>query len=209
VRAFSGDLCGPALPMESRIVSRVLRRGSNQTNVTALLEQAAVVAIATCVLAAPRKIATPPRLTLDPPRPVPYARAAALAEAPMDAARFAQHYEFRPTSGAPSHPGSEAVVHGWVKERVALTRMTAAALLGRLDAYWPAIFSLESAPRPAATVSFLAELLCDPTTLDPSEPLFYRARAVAEDGGYFIEMRELWNGDQPVAYNQQSFAMLG
>jgi hypothetical protein len=60
-----------------------------------------------------------------------------------------------------------------------------------------------------ATVSFLAELLCDPVTLDPSEPLFYRARVVAQAGGYFVEMRELWRGDEPVALNQQSFAMLG
>lgn len=38
-RAFSGDLCGPALSKETRIVSRVLRRGNNQTNVSATLEQ--------------------------------------------------------------------------------------------------------------------------------------------------------------------------
>ena len=89
-----------------------------------------------------------------------------------------------------------------------MATMSAAALIGRIDAYWPAIFSLETAPRPVATVSFLAELLCDPSTLDPSQPLFYRARAVAQAGGYFVEMRELWHGDTPVALNQQSFAML-
>jgi acyl-CoA thioesterase superfamily protein/acyl-Coa thioesterase superfamily protein len=210
VRAFSGDLCGPALPLPSRIASRVLRRGNNQTNVTASLEQdGAVVATATCVLAAPRKIAAPPRLMLDPPRPIPYERALALPGAAMDAARFAQHYEFRPTSGAVFGNGPQAAVHGWIKERVPLARMTAGAILGRLDAYWPAIFSVESAPRPMATVSFLAELLCDPFALDPSEPLFYRARVVAQAGGYFVEMRELWLGDEPVALNQQSFAMLG
>jgi hypothetical protein len=68
---------------------------------------------------------------------------------------------------------------------------------------------MESAPRPIATVSFLAEILCDPSTLDPRAPLFYRARVVAEAGGYFVEMRELWSGDVPVALNQQSVAMLG
>ena len=58
-------------------------------------------------------------------------------------------------------------------------------------------------------MSFLAEFLCDPAQLDPAAPLFYRARSVAEAGGYFVDMRELWNGDELVALNQQSFAMLG
>lgn len=55
----------------------------------------------------------------------------------------------------------------------------------------------------------MAEILCDPGTLDPLLPLFYRARVVAQTGGYFVEMRQLWSGDTPVALNQQSMAMLG
>ena len=209
-RAFSGDICGPALTTETRIVSRVLRRGNNQTNVSATLEQdGAVIAQASCVLALPRKISTPPPLRMDPPSRVPYEEARIAPVGPPLGPRFAQHYEYRPTGGLPFSAGSDAVVLGWVKERVPLERMTAAALLGRLDAYWPAIYTIESAPRPIATVSFLAEILCDPSTLDPSLPLFYRARVVAEAGGYFVEMRELWSGDTPVALNQQSMAMLG
>jgi hypothetical protein len=209
-RAFTGDLCGPALPRESRIVTRVLRRGNNQTNVSASLEQdGAVVAVATCVLGAARKIALPPRLSFEPPRRVPFEQAGALPESLPGRPTFTKHYEYRPTTGGRTGGGAEALLEGWVKERVPLQRMTAEALLGRLDSYWPAIFSLESGPRPVATVSFLAELLCDPATLDPSMPLFYRARAVAEAGGYFVEMRELWNGDDPVALNQQAFALLG
>src|SRR5271170_5876695 len=38
VRAFTGDLCGPALTEASRVVTRVLRRGNNQTNVAATME---------------------------------------------------------------------------------------------------------------------------------------------------------------------------
>jgi hypothetical protein len=209
-RAFTGDLCGPALPGESRIVSRILRRGNNQTNVSASLEQdGAIVAVATCVLGAARKIAAPPRLTLEPPRRVPYDQVAALPETAPGRPTFTQHYEYRPTTGGLSGGGAEALLEGWLKERVPVAKVTAAALLGRLDAHWPAIFSVASGLRPVATVSFLAELLCDPATLDPTLPLFYRARAVVEHGGYFVEMRELWNGDEPVAFNQQSFAMLG
>jgi hypothetical protein len=209
-RAFTGDLCGPALAKPSRIVSRILRRGNNQTNVAASLEQdGAVIAHATCVLASPRKVSAPPRLELAPPERVPYDEARVASIGPPIAAAFTQHYEFRPTGPAPFAGGKDAVVLGWVKEKVPPVRMTAAALLGRLDAHWPAIFSVEHAPRAAATVSFLAEFLCDPGALDPAAPLFYRARAVAQAGGYFVEMRELWNGDEPVALNQQAFAMLG
>jgi Thioesterase-like superfamily len=209
-RAFTGDLCGPALPRESRIVSRVLRRGNNQTNVSASLEQdGAVVAVATCVLGAARRIAPPPSLTFDPPHRIPYEQVRALPEDMPGRPSFTQHYEYRPTTGGLDGGGAEAILEGWLKERVPLAKVTAASLLGRLDAHWPALFSLASGARPVATVSFLAELLCDPATLDPTLPLFYRARAVAQQGGYFVEMRELWNGDEPVALNQQSFAMLG
>jgi hypothetical protein len=209
-RAFTGDLCGPALARESRIVSRVLRRGNNQTNVSAMLEQdGAVVAHATCVLASPRKIAAPPRFTLEPPPRIAYEEATAFEVPASFGPRFARHYEYRPTGPLPFGGGRDAVVTGWVKERVPLSRVTAAALIARLDAYWPGVFSVETAPRPIATVSFLAELLCDPRTLDPRTPLFYRARDVAQADGYVVEMRELWHGEQPVALNQQSIAMLG
>jgi hypothetical protein len=209
-RTFTGDLCGPALPVESRIVSRVLRRGNNQTNVSATLEQAgAVVAHASCVLASTRKVAPPPALPLEPPTRVPYEDARVSAMDPPAGPRFAQHYEYRPTGALPFVGGAEAVVQGWLKERVPLSRVTAAAMIARLDAYWPCIYSMEAGRRPMATVSFLAELLRDPGTLDPGAPLFYRARAVAQAGGYVVEMRELWDDEGPVALNQQSFAMLG
>jgi len=209
-RAFTGDLCGPALAQESRVVTRVLRRGNNQTNLAATLEQGgAVVAHATCVLAAPRKVRPVPRFVLAPPVRAAYEVTEPAILPPSTTPVFTQHYEYRVDNGLPFRAGPEALVTGWIKERVPLTRVTAASLLGRLDAFWPAIFAVEETPRPIATVSFLAEILCDPSTLDPAAPLYYRARVVAQAGGYFVEMRELWDGDAPVALNQQSLALLG
>jgi acyl-coenzyme A thioesterase PaaI-like protein len=208
-RAFTGDLCAPALPTVSRIVSRPLRRGSRQSNWAAVVEQdGALVAHATCVMAAPRRVNAPPRFRLDPPSRPPYDEVPVLPVAAPFGPTFAQHYEYRATGPLPFSGSAEAQVLGWVKERVPLARMTAAALIARLDAHWPGLYSVETAPRPAATVSFLAEILCDPSRLDPLAPLFYRARCVADDGGYFVEFRELWDGDEPVALNQQSFAMM-
>jgi hypothetical protein len=208
-RTLSGDLCGPALPGPTRILTRVLRRGKSQSNLAAALEQnGALVAHATCVLASERNVKAPPKLSLEsPPRP-PYESVAPIDLRPLGP-RFAQHYEYRPTSPLPFSGGPRAELTGWLTERVPLSRVTHAAIVARLDAHWPAIYTVETAPRPIATVSFLAELLMDPRTLDPERPLYYRANAVAQAGGYFVEMRELWDGDELVALNQQSFAMLG
>ena len=63
-------------------------------------------------------------------------------------------------------------------------------------------------PRPCATVSFTGELLCDPASLPPSEPLAYRARMGGLYEGFFVELRELWLGSTLVALNQQTFAIL-
>jgi len=208
-RAFTADLCGPALARESSVRSRILRRGNNQTNLAASFEQdGALVAHATCVLSLPRHVATPPTFAFAPPTRVPFDEVPIVDMGPPNGPTFGQHYEFRPTGPLPFRGGKEAVITGWLRERIPITRLTAAVLLARLDAHWPAIFSVETTFRPIATVSFLAEILCDPTALDPAKPLFYRSRVVAEAGGYLVEMRELWDEDRPVALNQQSIALL-
>ena len=88
-----------------------------------------------------------------------------------------------------------------------LERLDAPALVGRLDAWWPTLFIIGS-PRPVATISFVAELLVEPATLPPTEPLRYRARMAGLHDGFFVELRELWSGDRVVALNQQTFAIL-
>jgi Thioesterase-like superfamily len=207
-RAFTGDLCGPALLKPSRIVSRVLRRGSNQTNVSATLEQdGAVVAQATTVLASDRGVAAP-SLSIEPPTQTPFEQATVVpVRAPMGPV-FGQHYEYRIVGPMPFANGKEPIVLGWIREQVPVAKVTAAVMLARLDAFWPAIFSVSDTFRPMATVSFMAEFLRDPHSLDPARPMFYRGRAIAHAGGYVVETRELWLGDEPVALNQQTMAIL-
>ena len=105
--------------------------------------------------------------------------------------------------------GAEPVTAGWIREQSPPDRLDAPALIGRLDAWWPAIFSVASQPRASATVTFTAELLCDPATLPAAEPLFYRAHVAALREWMFVEFRELWHQDRLVAMNQQTFALLG
>jgi hypothetical protein len=209
VRAFSGEICAPVLPVATRLKTHLLRRGNNQSNWSATLTQnGEIVAHGSCAMATARKVADSPIGAFDLPAQSPYAEGRAVDLGPPLAPTFTQHYEYRPTGPLPFTGGKDALVLGWVKERVPLSRVTAPALLGRVDAHWPALFSVETQRRAVATVSFLAEFLVDPSTLDPNEPLFYRGRVVAQHGGYFVEYRELWKGDTPVLFNQQSMALL-
>ena len=114
---------------------------------------------------------------------------------------FTQHYLYRDA-------GSTAqAVQGWIAESAPPAKLDAAAVIGRLDAWWPTLFQLEG-PRPCATVSFTAEFLTDPAALAPDEPLRYRAMMAGMSDGFFVELRELWQGGRPVALNQQTFAIL-
>jgi hypothetical protein len=206
-RTLTGDLCGPVLPGAAEIDVRTLRRGNNQSNLAATLAQnGAVLATASVVLSPPRsgaraRYAPPPPPSLPPWRDLPL-----LEIGPPFGPVFAQNYEYR--SSTPPFAHGEPLIDGYIRERVPLERLDAPALIGRLDAWWPTLFALDGAPRPVATISFAAEILVDPATLPPEEPLRHRARMAALHDGFFVELRELWQGERVVALNQQTFAIL-
>jgi acyl-Coa thioesterase superfamily protein/acyl-CoA thioesterase superfamily protein len=207
-RTLVGDLAGPLLPGEAFIAVDVLRRGSNQTNLRAELRQnEGVVAFASAVLSAARPDAISGFRSRIHPPPLP--GTAIPIEAAPGAPVFARHFDYRVTGPLPWAGGSEPVVAGWVSFREPLRAIDAAALVALLDAHWPASFSVMNARRPMATVSFTAEILCDPVTLDPRAPLFYQARTVCENAGFQLEFRELHDARGGlVAANQQTFAVL-
>jgi hypothetical protein len=197
-RTLSGDICGPVLPGAAEIKVRVLRRGSNQTNYSAELAQGpAVLATASSVFSTARP---QPELPLaGAPEPADWQ---SLAVMPLPGTSFAQHYEYRGTFG-----GGQARAEGFIRERQVLAAVDAPALIGRLDAWYPTLFHVHG-PRPMATISFVAQILIDPSTLPPDEPLRYRAQMAASHDGFFVELRELWHKDTIVALNQQTFAVI-
>jgi hypothetical protein len=206
LRTLSGDLCGPVMPGEAEVVTRQLRRGANQSNWSAELRQGGnVLALASAVLSTPRP--SPPLATPDTPPPLDWQALPVVPMGPPVTPQFAVNYEYR-TLGAPFGPASEARLEGFVRERTPLTRVDAAALIARLDSFWPTLFLVEGRPRPIATVSFVAEIMTDPQTLAPTEPLRYRARTAGLHEGFCVELRELWRGEQMVALNQQTFAVI-
>jgi acyl-coenzyme A thioesterase PaaI-like protein len=209
-RTLSGDLCGPVLPGEARIVTEVLRRGKNQTNVRASLRQDGnVIATTTAVLSAPRKAALPPRTHARPPV-APWEGVDVAPIGPPLAPVFAQHFEYRNTGPVPFVGGKEALAAGWIRPRVAPAKKDAPMVVALLDTWWPALLATTDGPRAVATISFTAEFLFDATTLTPEEPLHHVARVDVVQEGFFVEFRELWSarGDL-VAMNQQTMALLG
>jgi acyl-CoA thioesterase len=206
-RTLLGDLVGPALPGAAEIRVELLRRGANQSNLRADLVQGGdTVAYASAVLSTPRPVGLPgfaPRV--EPPA---FDTAVALVMRP-GAPTFTQHLEYRLTGSAPWTAAATPDTAGWVRFREPPRAVDAPLLIALLDAFWPAYFSTVPAPRPIATVSFAAQIACDPRALDPAAPLFYRARTVNDHDGFQLELRELFDpSGAVVAMNQQTFAIL-
>lgn len=211
-RSLSGELCGPVLPGPVEIHVTALRRGNNLSNLDArMIQNGEVLARASAIVSSDRVLETP---TLVDEVPACVAAAPDWREvpalpmaAPMGPV-FAAHIEFRPTGPLPFTGGAQPEVHGFVRYRSTPTRLDAPALVGLLDCWWPAVFSVEHRPRMMATVAFTAQLLAAPGSLASDVPLLHVARARGMHGGFFVEFRELWAGTRLVAMNQQTFAYL-
>jgi hypothetical protein len=209
VRVLSGEICGPVQAGEARLEARALRRGKHLSNLDAqLLQHGEVQARASAIISTAR----PAQATLPAPEaPAGLARGWRSLD-PIDmgpplAPAFSQHYAYRLAGFWPFSGGKEARAEGWISEREAPAVLDAPTMIGRLDAWWPAILATFDGPRATATISFMAELLADPATLSP-EPFFYRGHVVAIEEGFFVELRELWQDGRLVALNQQTFALL-
>ncbi len=213
LRSLSADLCAPALPGDVELRVAQLRRGASVSFVEAHMFQAGErIARGSATLATARAIpptgihGLPP---FSPPtRRPPWRDVEPLPVRPPIGPVFADKYEYRSTGALPFASGKEPTAEGWLREKETPSVLDEAAIVGMLDAWWPTVLAVESSPRAVATVGYTMQLVVDPRTLDPAEPLFYRARGTAGADNFFIEMRELWSGDAVVALNQQTFAVL-
>jgi len=128
---------------------------------------------------------------------------------------FTQHLEYRPVTPLPTM-GDKALVHGWINipQRTETgSHWNAAQLLSIVDAWWPAPFTLMKAMRMVATVSFSANLLVDPESIEPvhgeRSPLLHEASVSSVHGGFMSELRRLWTPDgQLVVENLQSIMVI-
>lgn len=208
LRMLSGEICAPVLAVPGEIHVELLRRGKNMTYADArFLQDGKVVARASAGLSQRRRIAGE-SVWPEPPiqKPIEEARMIEMPEgiAPV----FSRNYDFRITGPFPFTGQREAIVEGYTREALPPAQLDAPSIIGLADSYWPAVFSTMRTPRAIATAGFTAQLLMDPSELDASKHLYYRAQAPVVHEGFFVEMRELWAGDRLVAMNQQTFAIL-
>lgn len=209
-RSISGELPAPARPVATEITVEILRRGGGTTFLTARATQGgATVARASALCASSRPtgaarggLSAP---ALPPPGELIAAPPPAVGAGPPP---FTRLYEYLPTAPLPYAKAEVAAANGWLRTRTPLARLDAPAIIGLLDAWWPTALACETRPRPMATVTFTAELLANPATLNPVAPFAYRARLDGVADGFSVEVRELWQDGVLVALNQQVFAFL-
>lgn len=207
-RTFTGDICGPVMPGPVEIRVLALRRGNNQSNWRAdLYQDDQILACANAIFSAPRRAESKSFHTAPPALP-PFDDLPVLPVGPPMGPVFSTNYEFRARDHFPFAGGKEPLVLGTIREKIAPRSLDGAALIALLDAYWPSSFVVETGPRLMSTVSFAAQLLVDPRTLDPEARFAYRGRSEAMSDGFCVELRELWLGDRLIGLNQQTFALL-
>lgn len=209
LRSISGEIVGPVLAGSAVIDVEIVRRGSGVTTLSAKLRQGDdVLACATGVFGKARG-ATRSSVALESPSPTPFDDVPRTRLSGPFGPSFAEHFDMRSTGPLPFSGGSEAVCSGWVRALSPPPALGMAEVIAYADAWWPATFSVEPAPRPMATIAFTLEPCVDPATLPAGEALYYRARAISEREGFVVELRELWTADgRLVALNQQTFVII-
>jgi hypothetical protein len=210
LRTLTAEVFAPVTPGDVEIGVEIMRRGTNLTNVHARLKrEGAALATASAALGTPRSTGKSAAWVPAHPDAIEWTTLAPLPVEPPLGPVFARHYEYRSGGPLPLSGGAEPRTDGFVREKGRSAALDAAALIALLDAFWPALYSIETLPRAIATISFTAELSVDPSTLRGDEPLRHRARLASVQGGFMTEFRELWSGEQLVAMNQQTMALLG
>ena len=118
---------------------------------------------------------------------------------------------FSPTLPLPFGTDAQRVplTAGWLRLRDAPPALGPIELVALADAWWPCALTMESTPRPIATLAFTCELVADPARLRPHAAVFHRAEAVSSQDGYSVELRELWSEDgELLTLNQQTIAII-
>jgi len=206
LRTLTAELVGPAKPGPARVVVEVLRAGSGVTTAAArLVQDGEVCAHAVVAMGKPRGAYD--ALALEAPVLPGWEEMPVMHLGPPMAPVFTQHVEFRCAGPLPFSGVAVAETSGWVRLRRPGGRRGGEYVVAMADSWWPAMLSAETAPRPAATLTFALEVVGE---VEPGEaPLAYRGRMLAGREGYAVESRELWTaGGKLVALNQQTFVVM-
>ena len=213
LRQVMCSIMAPVMVGTQTITTEILRAGSALTVAKSVLCDAAgatcAIAIATFGSDRADDVAPPYKDwgSVRAPELPAFEEVAELPAAPGLAPVFFQHCSFRPVTGWPT--SGSLTTSGWLAPRVAPTEWTGPLLLGFVDAWWPCAFSIMPMVRPAATISFSAQILVDPQTVGAGDAFAYESFPSAAHSGYASEVRRLWTRDGRLAVdNMQTIAII-
>lgn len=213
LRTISIHMSGPVVVGRSRIEVSPVRVGTNMSTWSATItdeaDETTVHAIG--ITSRPRvpdlhdEIKAWPHVSA-PELPEPTTIPSLPASGP-GAPPFLAHLEFKVLTGMPFDQG-DARCTGYVRfrEQGAWTDID---LLSIADAWWPTAWPKLTQPRPAATVTYAAHLLDDPTSVTPGSLLAFESFMSGAHHGFTTETRRLWSLDgRLLVENHQSIALI-
>ena len=205
IRRVHAELCAPVTDEACTLQVHAKRRGSNTDFISVDVTQAnECVAYASLTFGARRTKKLDRSLKITPPpvdtNPLP--------KNPMMPA-FTHHFEYRVADDGCPLMGNQATLvksSGWIDFREP-TRRDAALVVGLMDAWWPAVMTAASEPRPMATISFTADF-AEPVQ-ESDGPFFLEVETAHVSDGYSMETDKLWNQNGALlAQAQQLIAVI-
>lgn len=215
LRAVTGQFLAPIPVGTIDVPARVLRVGSATTGVRvdAVDESGTVLATLTGVWGVDRA----PDVSPDYPTwgdlacPVadPWESVPVVGIGPPIGPEFGDRLTFRPISGYPGQGVASTL--GWVglPDAEPAYRFDAAGLVGLVDAWWPGAIAMVGVGHPMGTISFSAQVVCDPNSISGAEPVLHEGFVTRAKSGFSSEVRRLWSADgQLLIDSVQSVAII-
>jgi acyl-CoA thioesterase len=205
-RSLTCHYLRPPSAGELRVDATVERGGRSLSTVTARLSQGGAL----CVLAV-GAFAVDFRGALDyagePPAMPPPGEVERLP--PVAIVPITQHFEMRPTLGAPLYAGAdESISGGWLRFADAQP-LDAAALAMFADAWWPSPMPRLTRPAAAPTIDLTVHFRAPAAAAAiVDEPLLAVFRSSTAADGFFEEDGQLWSADGVLLAHSRQLALL-
>ncbi len=222
LRSLSAQIFEPVTVGDYSVHARCDRAGSALSNWSVMVQRvqdSQIVAKAQVITGAARSSEIAPSFetwgTAQMPEASEYGVTPIVPVGPPFAPSFTQHLEFRPISPLPL-AGETATSLGWIRipsRTIPGEYWSAAELMGVIDAWWPATYSVMKSMRPMATTAFSVQLLIDPRSIAPvageRAPLLHEASVSSAFEGFTSELRRLWTPEgRLVAENLQTIVII-
>jgi acyl-CoA thioesterase len=205
-RSLTCHYLRPPSAGELRVDATVERSGRSLSTVTARLSQGGAL----CVLAV-GAFAVDFRGALDyagePPAMPPPGEVERLP--PVAIVPITEHFEMRPTLGAPLYAGAdESISGGWLRFADAQP-LDAPALAMFADAWWPSPMPRLTRPAAAPTIDLTVHFRAPAAAAAiVDEPLLAVFRSSTAADGFFEEDGELWSADGVLLAHSRQLALL-